>query len=500
MFRLDNQNSHSRSQSPAGHSLADSRLGSVRNWTTVTYDNDLLIVLMNAWYLLEYKLHHFLDWDIFLDDMASGRTSFCSKLLVNAILASGSFQSPLVKDRNKPFADNIATLFYKEARRLWELEEGQNDLPRLQAAMCLYMVLGKHGRDKVGHCFLVEACRIASEIGLFSILPSTSVQKPYGVPEEKWERARAVTAWTLFNFQLAVSFTFSLPSIIRSQPPLQVPYDDESEALFRYECGRYIIVMNYVNVLVDPNDVNSEVPPKPEQIEVLYLQLKSWWKSRPECLNPTIFPSLENLVVAMQYHVFITRLFHPFLDPKSSLERVKIYHSRARSCFFASIKELRRLIVLHEVHHSWSHTFPAILDPLVVTGFGSLHEIGLEDRSVFSLEHSEPYQNLLTCFYALNTMSSCLFVAQPLYRLLTQACEKLNIRLPLGVTSTIGYYRSEEWTKNAANLVRSQYIADVRKVAKDSESLRMDVVVSQWDALTLGSNKSPSSSDIEPGV
>jgi len=111
----------------------------------------------------------------------------------------------LVRDRNKPFTDNIATLFYKEARRLWELEEGQENLARLQAAMCLYMVLGKHGRDKVGHSFLVEACRIAQEIGLFRVSPSTSVllhQKPYGVPAEKWERVRAVTAWALFNFQL----------------------------------------------------------------------------------------------------------------------------------------------------------------------------------------------------------------------------------------------------------------------------------------------------------
>lgn len=73
-----------------GHSSADPRLKFVRNWTTVTYDNNLLIILMSAWHEWEYKYHHFLDWDIFLDDLSSGRTMFCSKLLVNAILASGS--------------------------------------------------------------------------------------------------------------------------------------------------------------------------------------------------------------------------------------------------------------------------------------------------------------------------------------------------------------------------------------------------------------------------
>jgi hypothetical protein len=164
------------------------------------------------------------------------------------------------------------------------------------------------------------------------------------------------------------------------------------------------------------------------------------------------------------------------------------------------MKELRRLLVLHEVHHGWSHTFPLVLHPIMVTGFGSLDEIALEGQLGLSSEHSEPYQGLLTCFHALSTLSNFIFIAQPLYRLLTQACETLDIRLPLEVTSILGYYRSEEWTKNAANLVRSQYVADLRKTANDPESLRMDVVVSQWDALTLGSNRSSSSSDMEPGV
>jgi hypothetical protein len=70
------------------------------------------------------------------------------------------------------------------------------------------------------------------------------------------------------------------------------------EALFRYECGRNVIVMDCANTLVDPDDVNSEIPPKPEQIEVLYLQLRSWWKSRPDHLDPTTFPSPENLLAA----------------------------------------------------------------------------------------------------------------------------------------------------------------------------------------------------------
>ncbi|KAF2788826.1 hypothetical protein K505DRAFT_254615 [Melanomma pulvis-pyrius CBS 109.77] len=445
---------------------------SARNWTTVTHDHNLLIILMSAWHEWEYKYHHFLDWDIFLDDLSSGRTMFCSKLLVNAILASGICAS----------FDCCETL--------------------------ALIVLGKHGRDKVGHTFLVEACRIARHLDLFRVLPSTSIQRPQGITEAKWERSRAVTAWAL-----SMSFTYSFSPIVKSQPPLQVPYDDETEgknpvasptstltvchkALFRSECGRSVIVLDCANTLVDQDDVHSEIPPKPEQIEVLYFRLRSWWDSRSERLDPTKFPSPENLLAAMQYNVSITRLFQPFLDQGSSLERVKIYHNRARSIFSTSMKELRRLLVLHEVHHGWSSTIPYVLHPIMVTGFGSLDEIALEDRSRLPPEQSEPYQGLLTCFHALSTLSSFVFYAQPLYRLLTQACETLDIRLPPEVTSTLGYYRSEEWTKNAANVVSSQYVADTRV----SENVRMDVVVSQWDALTIGDSSSTNTSEMDHGA
>lgn len=181
---------------------------------------------MSLWHKWEYSYYHYLDWDIFLDDLSSMRTDFCSELLVNAILASASvslvmqsppdelcggdllcqltcsqFHSSLVKNRCKPFGDSLITRFYREARRLWEAGEGEDSLARIQAALALFMVFGKHGRDKVGYMFLQEACRLARTQGLFR-LPSSVTQRPQHITQEKWDRARSVTAWALFNFQL----------------------------------------------------------------------------------------------------------------------------------------------------------------------------------------------------------------------------------------------------------------------------------------------------------
>lgn len=53
------------------------------------------------------------------------------------------------------------------------------------------------------------------------------------------------------------------------------------------------------------------------------------------------------------------------------------------------------------------------------------------------------------------------------------------------VHSIVDYYTSEEWTKNAATLVSSQYIADMRKKDADAESATMDAIISSWEELQL---------------
>jgi hypothetical protein len=114
------------------------------------------------------------------------------------------FSSANVQNRSTLFTNSITTKFYEEATRLWESEERKDSLTRLQSAMLLYMVLGKNGRDKAGHTYLVDACRMARDLGLSCLSTSTQLLKPFEVSDGRWERARAVTAWALFNFQLYV--------------------------------------------------------------------------------------------------------------------------------------------------------------------------------------------------------------------------------------------------------------------------------------------------------
>jgi hypothetical protein len=61
---------------------------SAKKWTAVTSDDALVRKLLETYFFTEYSWYPTLQKDYFLEDMARGRTQFCSSLLVNAVLAS----------------------------------------------------------------------------------------------------------------------------------------------------------------------------------------------------------------------------------------------------------------------------------------------------------------------------------------------------------------------------------------------------------------------------
>jgi len=59
----------------------------ILRWTSVTSDNKLLGCLLGRYLLYSCNVILPLPKDIFLQDMAVGRTNYCSSPLVNAVLA-----------------------------------------------------------------------------------------------------------------------------------------------------------------------------------------------------------------------------------------------------------------------------------------------------------------------------------------------------------------------------------------------------------------------------
>jgi len=74
-------------------------------WTSVSSDNVFLTRLLEAYLLYEFPLWPCFHKDHFLDDMAAGRTDYCSPLLVNSILTAACVSLP----QNPSFAPHVLT-------------------------------------------------------------------------------------------------------------------------------------------------------------------------------------------------------------------------------------------------------------------------------------------------------------------------------------------------------------------------------------------------------
>lgn len=187
----------------------------------------------------------------------------------------------------------------------------------------------------------------------------------------------------------------------------------------------------------------------------------------------------------MQYNVNIVKLFQTVLNGDISSKQATPYIDRARSIVSASLKEIRRFISLHDRHHGWSNAITFVLQGITVASFGTLDEIMHSNRSNEQHESDERYQGLVVCLRALTVLLSYSYYAQPLFRLLTQRCAALSVRLPTEVQGALDYCTSEEWTKKAAELVSSQYIADTRSVAQNTETMTMDAIILRWEGLSV---------------
>lgn len=76
--------------------LVDARLAhvNIRRWTNIHISNQLAAEAISLYLRVNQPWWSFFDTDLFINDLVSGQTDFCSQLLVNAVLAWATVSSP----------------------------------------------------------------------------------------------------------------------------------------------------------------------------------------------------------------------------------------------------------------------------------------------------------------------------------------------------------------------------------------------------------------------
>ena len=184
--------------------------------TTVPLANDFLIRLMRAYFLYEWPVFTHFHKSLFLRDLRAGRQRFCSRLLVNVILAAACHVAPELPRRNEYWdPSNVEYLFLSEVRRLLELEGGVERLTTVQTLLVMNQTINEQAMDEISYTYLVRAVDMAKRMNLFGLADRTLG------PERRV--AREFTAWAVYSWQAYAFLLFFFPFFERS--PLALTFD-----------------------------------------------------------------------------------------------------------------------------------------------------------------------------------------------------------------------------------------------------------------------------------
>ncbi|KAJ0339998.1 hypothetical protein COL922a_003829 [Colletotrichum nupharicola] len=207
------------------------------NWTNITEDGSLVRHLLALYFCWEYPTFASLSKEHFLRDFQNGISRYCSPILVNALLALGCrFSSKSSTRANPSDPYTSGDHFFKEAQRLFYLEDDHHTLTTIQALGIMSIREASCGRDSESWYYAGQSIRLAIEMGLHQ-LQDDGDHDEFAVQAATFWGAFALDhAWSLATGSLPQCSCFPhlppKPAIIDDiEASLWIPYTDDGRPL-----------------------------------------------------------------------------------------------------------------------------------------------------------------------------------------------------------------------------------------------------------------------------
>lgn len=229
----DNEEPESDSMIP----FSDNPLAS---WTRVTSNNDVIHHLITMYFNWHYPYFTTLSKDLFFRDFGRGKnpnpkgTTYCSSLLVNAMLALGCHFTDHPAAYGTPGDSRTkGDHFFAEAKRLI-IENDEYEKPRLVTVQALALMSVREagcGREAKGWVYSGMSFRMAQDLGLN--LDTGGIAAAKGTLHEQEVDARRITFWGCFLFDKCWSnYLGRLPQLHKSSynvPKFDVFPDEDAQ-------------------------------------------------------------------------------------------------------------------------------------------------------------------------------------------------------------------------------------------------------------------------------
>ncbi|CAI7627405.1 unnamed protein product [Penicillium viridicatum] len=318
----------------------DKQTHAVSRWTEVTDDDSLISHLMTMYFTWHYPFFTTLSKNMFYRDYIRGvSSSYCSALLVNAILALGchfsSWQGAFDDPQNLATAGNH---FFREAKRLvLENDELENaKLCTVQAFALMSVREAGCGREGKGWVYSGLSFRMAFDLGLN--LDSATLGAD-SLSDEEID-ARRITFWGCYIIDKCWSNYLGrqpqLTSTNANVPKFDVlpqeeielwsPYTDSGVGHEHTQPSRTRAVALQISKLCEissdvlvffyhPTELESSQPKQSElkKLSDVHTRLEAWKNKLPRELMAKEGQLPQVLVMHMLYQLQIIHLYRPFL-------------------------------------------------------------------------------------------------------------------------------------------------------------------------------------------
>ncbi|KAF2004919.1 hypothetical protein P154DRAFT_425585 [Amniculicola lignicola CBS 123094] len=367
-------------------------------WTAVTQDLLFVERLFNLYFSWSHPFYVIFSRECFLNDFRSGRTKYCSPLLVNAILSYACHFTDDPAGRADP--RNFRTAgdhFFAEARRLL-YEDDAPSLTTTQALAVMAMREPSAGRDSSGFMYMGRCMRMAVELGLH--LNNSAAPKHHLTPSEI--EVRKVTFWGCFVvdtvWSVCIGRISQLPraAITVDKPILTESPQQQGAATTRM----FLQEFSTLSELVNDNNFMFFAPKErftSRRLLDMYHNYVNWHKHLPSSLliqQGAEAPPPHCLICrSMLYHTIVLHLFRPLL-------KVDILQSeiRPRDLCIESANKVSELLRLYR--HSYTLRACQLVLTHILLSICIVHLI-------YSRDYKQSQENLVEGLRALEDMSVC---------------------------------------------------------------------------------------------
>jgi len=328
-----------------------------RPWTAVA-GNGIVSDLVSRFFDIDQPFfcamvdHSAFVSDIRASDPESAR--YCSPMLVNAICALGAFTSPYARAIDVAGEKKLSDLFFDEARRHLDREEGKASVPSIQALCVMFLYCMGVGKDRLGQIYRYACCDMYKRMKAGTKFPKdlNALTTTFAKHRQLFSRF----SWGVVHFETHVSSTYSQPALL-GIPTIPCEFTDDapvsphldwsgtigSARIFTAKCQGTVIFAKIAAAQMSHPGSTQDISSRMN----IYKELNQW----AQTLSPmACYPSgrvSEYHFLSATYHLYALLLFRPLshldLEIEAPINRPEDFCLKACTYILAELDYWERI-------------------------------------------------------------------------------------------------------------------------------------------------------------